>query len=329
MKVVVTRKIPGPAIDLLQQQGYEVAVNNEDRVLGIEELKEFVVGADGVLSLLTDKVTGEVMDAAGKQLKVVANYAVGFDNIDLEAAKARNIYITNTPGGFTEAVAEHTFALILAVARRIIEADKFVRDGKYKCWEPELLMGTQLYGKHIGIVGLGRIGTYVAKIAHYGFSMQVLYYSHKPDMQIESEMGAVYCDRLDELLASADVVSLHVPLTAETKHMISKTQLSGMKKTAILINTARGPVVDEAVLIQALKERWIAGAGLDVYEEEVNIDLASSSSTVNPELLGLPNVVLTPHIASSTIEARTEMSKIAAENIIAALSGKVPENLAK
>jgi len=329
MKVVVTRKIPGKAVEMLKTAGHEVVVNQEDRVLTVEELEKFVVGAEGILSLLTDKITGEVMDAAGKQLKIVANYAVGFDNIDLEAAKARNIYVTNTPGGFTETVAEHTFALILAVARRIVEADKYIREGKYKCWEPELLMGTLLYGKHIGIVGLGRIGSYVAKIAHYGFSMQVLYFSHKPDLQLESEMGAVYCDRLDELLASADVVSLHVPLTEETRHMISKPQLSGMKKSAILVNTARGPVVDEVALIQALSEKWIAGAGLDVFEEETNIDLASSESCVNPELLALPNVVLTPHIASSTIEARAEMSKIAAENIIAALSGQVPENLAK
>ncbi len=329
MKVVVTRKIPGPAEEMLKTAGYDVVVNSEDRVLTEEELKTFVAGADGILSLLTDKIDGAVLDAAGKQLKIVANYAVGFDNVDLEAARARNVYVTNTPGGFTEAVAEHTFALILAVTRRILQADKFVREGKYHNWEPELLMGTQLYGKQLGVVGLGRIGTYVAKIAHYGFSMQVLYYAHKPDMQVESEMGAVFCDDLSELLKTADVVSLHVPLTPETKHLISKPQLSGMKKTAILVNTARGAVVDEAALITALKEKWIAGAGLDVFEEEANIDLASSASTVNPELLSLPNIVLTPHIASSTIEARSEMSRIAAENLIAALSGEMPKDLAK
>lgn len=329
MKVVVTRKIPGPAEEMLRKAGHNVVVNQEDRNLGKQELSQLVSGADAILSLLTDKVDGELMDAAGKQLRIVANYAVGFDNIDLEAAKTRNVLVTNTPGGFTEAVAEHTMALALAVARRIVEADRFVREGKYKCWEPELLMGEQLYGKEMGIVGLGRIGTYVAKIAHFGFSMQILYYSHKPDMQVEAEMGAMYCDTLNELLKRADVVTLHVPLTEETKHLISKPQLSGMKKTAILINTARGPVVDETALITALKEGWIAGAGLDVYEEETSIDLASSESMVSKELIGLSNVVLTPHIASSTIEARTEMSRLAAENIIQALSGETPRDLAK
>ncbi|MCL4390215.1 D-glycerate dehydrogenase [Patescibacteria group bacterium] len=317
MKVVITQKIPGPAEEMLKKAGHDVVVGTD------------FSGADAILSLLTDKVDGAMMDAAGKQLKIVANYAVGFDNIDLEAAKARHVYVTNTPGGFTEAVAEHTFALILAVARRIVDADRFVRDCQYKCWQPELFIGEQLYGKSIGVVGMGRIGSYVAKIAHYGFSMQVLYHSHKPDMQTEAEMGAVFCDSLDELLKTAVVVTLHVPLTAETKHLISKPQLSAMKKTAIIINTARGAVIDEAALITALSEKWIAGAGLDVFEEEANIDLTSSEKMVNQKLFGLPNVVLTPHIGSATAEARAEMSRLAAQNIIAALSGEPPPNLAK
>lgn len=312
MKVVITHKIPGPAEGMLKKAGYEVVIGND------------FAGADAILSLLTNKIDASVMDTAGKQLKIIANYAVGFDNVDLAAAKERNIFVTNTPGGFTEAVAEETMALILALGKKIVEADKFVRDGKYHGWEPELFMGSQLYGKEIGIVGLGRIGSYVAKIAHFGFSMQVLYYSHKPDMEIESQMGAMFCDNLDDLLKRVDVVSLHVPLTDETRHMISKAQLSEMKKTAFLINTARGPVVDEMALIQALKEGWIAGAGLDVFEEE-----SVPGSTINPELFKLSNVVLTPHIASATPEARAEMSRLAAENIIDALSGKTPKDLVK
>lgn len=312
MKVVITHQIPAPAEKMLKDAGHEVIVGSHD-----------FTGANAILSLLNDKITGEVMDAAGPQLKIIANYAVGFDNIDLEAAKKRNIYVTNTPGGFVESVAEHTIALALAVTRRILEADKYVRDNKYHAWEPMLLMGTQLYGKKIGIVGLGRIGSFVAKIAHYGFSMQVLYHTHKPDLAMEAEMGAVYCDTLDKLLASADIVSLHVPLCAETKHLISGPQLKTMKMSSILINTARGAVVDELALIEALKNKTIAGAGLDVFEEESNPE----NLTVNPELTSLTNIVLTPHIASSTAEARGEMSRIAAENILAALNGQAPPNL--
>lgn len=322
MKVVITRKIPWRAEEMLTGAGYEVVVNSQDRVLSTEELKKLVIGADAILSLLTDKITGDVMDAAGKQLKIVANYAVGFDNIDLEAAKQRNVYVTNTPGGFVESVAEHSLALTLAVARRIVEGDRYVRDGKFVCWEPSLMLGTQLYGKEMGIVGLGRIGTFVAKVAHFGFSMQILYYSHRPNMEIESQMGATFFDELEGLLKRADVVSLHVPLTQETNHMIGVRELSMMKKTSILINTARGAVIDEKALIQALKEGWIAGAGLDVYEEE------SGTNGVNPELIKLPNVVLTPHCASASPEARSEMGRIAAENILAALKGQKPKDLA-
>jgi glyoxylate reductase len=179
MKVVVTRPIPGPAVDLLQQQGFEVVVQPEDRVLSPQELMEFVKGADGILSLLTDKITGDVMDAAGKQLKIIANYAVGFDNIDLPEAKKRNIFVTNTPGGFECAVAEHTMALALAVARHVVEGDDFIRAGKYTQWEPNLFIGMELKGKTLGIVGMGRIGLAVAKAAKLGFGMKISYHSHK------------------------------------------------------------------------------------------------------------------------------------------------------
>ncbi len=323
MRVFVTRKIPGPGVEMLNRQGYEVVVSPEDRVLKLEELRELVSGADAILSLLTDKIDATIMDGAGKQLKIIANYAVGFDNVDLEAARARNVYVTNTPEVLNEAVAEHTLALILAVARRIVEADKYVREGKYKNWEPELLLGMQLAGKTLGIVGLGRIGAQVAKIGHHGLGMKIAYFSRKSDPALEVDLEAKYFLQLEELLPEADVVSIHLPLTEETRHFISKKQLSLMKKTAILINTARGPIVDETALIVALKEGWIAGAGLDVFEEE------STGSTVNPELLNLQSVTLTPHIASATVEARSEMSRLVAENIIAALSGQTPPNLAK
>jgi len=321
MKVVVTRKIPGPAVDLLQQQGYDVAINSDDRVLPPEELKSFVVGTDAILSLLTDKVTAEVMDAAGKQLKIIANYAVGFDNVDLEAAKSRNIYVTNTSGGFESSVAEHTVLLMLAVSRKLIEADKYVRAGKYVQWEPELFLGTELVNKTIGIVGMGRIGSVVARICGAGIGMKVVYHSRN---KMDQEMGYEFLDNLDDLLKVSDVVSLHVPLMAETKHMISKKELSGMKKSAILINTSRGPILDEMALCEALQQGWIAGAGLDVFEDET--PLVSPTEKI---LHSLSNVVLTPHIASATVEARNEMSRTAAENIIETLTGKIPKNLAK
>lgn len=321
MKVVVTRKILGPAVDLLQQRGFEVVVNPEDRVLTTKELKEFVKGADAVLSLLTDKVSGEIMDAAGAQLKIVANYAVGFDNIELEAAKSRNVVVTNTPGGFESSVAEHSILLMLAVARKLTEADKYVREGKYVQWEPDLFLGIEMAGKTMGIVGMGRIGSVVARIAGKGIGMNVVYHSHN---RAEPPDEYEFFDDLEKMLAVSDVVSLHVPLLPTTKHMISKKELSGMKKSAILINTSRGAIVEEMALCEALQNGWIAGAGLDVFEDET--PLVSETEKI---LHGLPNVVLTPHIASATVEARVEMSRLAAENIIAALSGKTPENLAK
>ncbi len=322
MKVAVTRKIPGPAISTLQEKGYEVLVNLEPRVLGEEELERFVVGADGILSLLTDKVTARVMEAAGKQLKVIANYAVGYDNIELAAAKERGIVVTNTPGGFEFSVAEHAIGLLLAVARKIIPADEYVREGKYVQWEPELFMGTELRGKVFGIVGMGRIGQAAARIARMGLGMEVSYYSRKKNDDMPADLAAQYVDSLDELLKTADVVSLHVPLTPETRHMISRKELSEMKKTAILINTARGPIVEEMALVEGLQKGWISGAGLDVFEDETR-ELTESEKV----LYGLPNVVLTPHIASGTTEARSEMSRMAAENIVAVLSGGVPPNV--
>jgi glyoxylate reductase len=319
MKVFVCRPIPEVGINLLKEKGFEVEVNPENRVLPKEELKSHIGGVNGILCLLTDHIDGEVMDAAGPQLKIIANMAVGFDNIDIEAAKARNIMVTNTPGVLTEAVAEHAFALLLACAKHIVEADKFTREGKFKQWEPKGFLGPQLTGKTIGIVGLGRIGSVVAQVAKKGFGMRVVYYDVKPNPDFEKEFEAKFLS-IEDLLKNSDFVSLHVPLLPQTHHLINEERLKMMKKEAILINTSRGPVVDEHALTKALKEGWIAGAGLDVYEFEP--ELAEG-------LVELPNVVLTPHTASATFEARGAMSKMAAENIIAALSFQTPPNLVK
>ncbi len=324
MKIVITRDIPGPALDLLQQQGYDLVVNKEDRVLSPNELKDFVAGADAILSLLTDKITEAVLDAAGPQLKIVANYAVGYDNIDVAAAQAKNVFVTNTPGGFEMSVAEHTIALLLAVARKIIPADTYVRAGKYTQWEPNIFIGTELSDKTLGVVGLGRIGVAVARIAKLGLGMKIVYHSHKKNDELDPILQAEFIDNLDTLLQVSDVVSLHVPLTPETRHLISKKELSEMKKTALLINTARGAIIDEMALAQALEQKWIAGAGLDVFEDETAVISESEK-----RLYSLPSVVLTPHIASATTEARNDMSRTAAGNIIAALSGKTPLNLVK
>jgi len=314
-KVFVTRKIPRAGLDLLK--GTDFSVWEEDRVIPREVLLERVKGAEAILSLLTDKIDGEVMDAAGPQLKLISNYAVGYDNIDVPAATQRKIYVSNTPGVLTEAVAEHTFALLLAIARRIPESDQFTRQGKYRGWEPELLLGTELQGKVLGVVGLGRIGSRVAEIASKGMGMQVLYYDIQPSTEFEQEFGAEFRG-LDALLKEADFVSIHVPLLPETRHLINADRLKLMKPTAYLINTSRGPIVDEAALVGALKAGTIKGAALDVYENEPNLA---------PGLAELPNVVLTPHTASATIEARGAMAVLAAQAVLDVLAGKPPVNL--
>lgn len=314
----MTRKIPGPAEERLRSAGFEVVVSPKPRPLSRDELKNFVVGSSAILSLLTDKIDGEIMSAAGQNLKIVANYAVGFDNIDLAEAKKRGVAVTNTAGVLTESVAEHTFALILAVAKHIVEADKFMRAGGYQGWEPELFIGMQLFGKTIGIIGAGRIGSYVAK-AGQGFQMKIIYQDVRKNPEFEAQTGAQFVD-LPTLLSNSDVVTIHVPLLPETKHLIGAGQLTLMKPTAILVNTSRGPVVDEAALVAALQAGTIAGAGLDVYENEPQL---------SPGLTALGNVVLTPHMASATKEARRAMSQIAADNIIAVLSGQEPLNPAQ
>lgn len=326
--IFITRKIPDVGIALLKKQkNFRVRVNSYDRVLTKEELKKNVKGVHAILSLLTDRIDGDILDAAGKQLKIVANYAVGFDNIDLDAAKQRGVMVTNTPGDLvSEAVAEHTFALIMALAHRIVESDTFTRAGKYKGWEPLLLLGTLLMGKTIGIVGLGRIGAAVARRAVRGMDMKVVYFDHHRHADFEKEYDAEYAPTLSALLKKSDVVSLHVPLLASTRHLLSTKEFAVMKPTAFVVNTARGPVVDEKALLVALTKKKIAGAALDVFECEPSIDC---DLTDHLALKKLSNVVLTPHTASATNESRDQMAIVAAQNIIAVLGGKVPLNPAQ
>jgi len=318
MKILVTRQIPGDHLNKLKDAGHELIISDFDRPLTAEELVEKIKGVDAVLSLLNDKIDGDVMDAGGPQLKIISNYAVGFDNIDLKAAGDRGIIVTNTPcEEVNVAVAEHTMALLLNLARRITEADKAVREGAYKGWEPNIFLGSNINGKTLGIVGMGRIGSMVAKYAK-GLGMSILYNKREPDPKLEEELGVKFAS-LDELLANSDFVSIHVPLTEETRHMINKDSLAKFKKGSFLINTARGPIVNEDDLIESLRSGQLGGAGLDVFDNEPNL---------NPEIIGLSSVVLTPHIASATWQAREKMGELAVNSILDFNDNKMPVNIA-
>jgi len=318
MNIFITRKIPGENLKALTDLGHTVDVSPYDRPLEEEELVERVAGKDVLLTLLTDRIDSDLMDAAGPQLKIISNYAVGFDNIDIKAATDRGIVVTNTPSDeVNEAVAEHTWALILCLSRRIVEADEATRRGGYRGWEPDIFMGKSLIGKTLGIVGLGRIGSMVARRA-IGYNMTLLYNKRTPDVEAERKLGIQFVS-LDELLAKSDYVTLHVPLTDETRGMMNTQSFSKMKQGSFLVNTARGPIVSEHDLVEALRSGHIAGAALDVFENEPDI---------NPELLGMQNVILTPHIASATWEARNKMGQQAITAILDALQGKKPENIA-
>ena len=312
MKVLVTRPLPSQAIEMLKKK-FEVALNSDDRPLTRHELLDGLKGKDGVLCLLTDKMDAEAI-GANPQLKIIANYAVGYDNIDVKAATAKGIPVSNTPGVLTDATAELAWSLLFSAARRIPESDRFTRDGKFKSWGPMTLLGRGISGKALGIIGAGRIGAAFA-LKSKGFGMKVLYYEIGGNNELmEKELGAKRVG-LEELLKNSDFVSIHVPLTHETRHLIGEKELKMMKPTAVLVNTARGPIVNEKALAKALKEKWIFAAGLDVYENEPKVE---------EELLKLENVVLAPHIGSATVETRARMATLAAENIIAALEGKVP-----
>lgn len=311
--VYVTRMIPTENIDELRKH-FDVEVNPDDRALSREELKSKIKGRDGVVSLLTDAIDGEVLDAAGPQLRIVANYAVGFNNFDLAAATKRGVILTNTPGVLDDATATLTITLLLATARRIAEADKYLRDGKWKGWAPMFFIGLDVDRKTLGIAGLGRIGKNVAQKAR-AFDMRIIYSDVRRDLDFEKAVGARFVDK-ETLLKEADFLSLHVPLLPETRHYIGAKELKAMKRTAVLINASRGPVVDEKALVKALRDKEIWGAGLDVFENEPLLE---------PGLADLDNVVIVPHIASGTTETRLNMGRIAVGNVIKVLSGQAPD----
>ncbi len=309
-KVLVTREIPEAGLHLLED--FDVMVLSEappER----DELLEAANGVDAILSTATEKIDGELLDAAGSSLKVVANMAVGYDNIDVPAATERGVVVTNTPGVLDETTADVAFMLMLAAARRLGESERVLRAGEWEWWGPKLFMGPDVWGKKLGIVGMGRIGQAVARRGR-GFGMEILYHNRSRNEEAENELNARYFE-LEELLEEADLVSIHTPLTDETRHLIGAAELEKMKPEAVLVNTSRGPVVDEAALAEALAERRIFAAGLDVYEEEPK---------VHPKLLELENVVLAPHIGSGSIETRDKMAALAAENILAVLNNEAP-----
>ena len=313
--VFVTRMIPRAGIEVLKKHCARVDINPHDRFLAPEELLAAVAGRDGVLCQSADKISDEVLAAAGPGCKVFANYAVGFDNIDIEVAVRRGIRITNTPGVLTDAVADMAWALLFAAARRVAEGDRFMREGKWQGCGPMEFLGRDITGRTLGVVGAGRIGTNFG-LKSSGFCMKVVYTDPVVCTELERKLQARRVE-LDELLRTADFVSIHVPLTAETTHLIGKRELQLMKPQAVMINTSRGPVVDEAALVEALRTGKIAAAGLDVYENEPE---------PAPGLLELPNVVTCPHIASATVGTRSKMALTAAENLVAVLQGREPPN---
>jgi glyoxylate reductase len=312
-KIVVTRRIPEPAVELLREAG-DVWVSPDDRPLETAELHDAVKGADIAVTLLHDKVDDAFLDAAGDQLRAVCNVAVGFDNIDVPAATKRGVLVTNTPGVLTEATADLAMTLILAITRRIGEGERLLRRREKWSWHMFMLLGMGLQEKTLGVLGMGAIGQSVARRAK-AFGMEIVYSDARPaSEEVERELGARRVE-LDELLRISDVVTVHAPLMDETRHLIDAGALEQMKETAYLVNSARGPIVDEAALVEALKAGTIAGAGLDVFENEPD---------VHPGLLDLDNVVILPHLGSATIETRTAMGVLAAKNAIAVLNGERP-----
>ncbi|HLW80245.1 MAG TPA: D-glycerate dehydrogenase [Terriglobia bacterium] len=313
-KVFATRPLPTPVLDLLAAQA-DLSFNRDDRALPTAQLAVACRDVDGILVSGT-KISRDVLDPAAR-LRIVANCGVGYDNIDVAACTRRRIPVTNTAGSLEETTADLAFALLMAVARRIVEGDRYVRDGRWKQWEWKLLWGADIYGKTLGIYGFGRIGQAVARRGR-GFGMSILYTGrHRAPEAVERELEAELVNR-ETLFRQSDFLSLHVPLTPETLHLVAAHELDLMKPTAFLINTARGKVVDEEALVQALSSGKLAGAGLDVFEQEPQ---------VHPALIAMPNVVLMPHVGSATHETRLRMATVAAENLLAALEGRRPPNV--
>jgi glyoxylate reductase len=312
--ILVTRRIPIEGIDLLRRSSANVRWHDEETPLPRGELLSQVRSCDGVIITGGDRIDAEVLDAASK-LKVVSCIAVGYDNVDLTEASRRRVTVTNTPDVLTDACADLTWALILGVARRVVEGDRLTRSGEWQGWAPTQLRGVDVAGKTLGIVGAGRIGVAVAKRGT-GFSMRLLYFARRAKPEMEA-FGARLVT-FDEILRESDLLCVHVPLTPDTRHLFGELEFRKMKPTAFFINMARGAVVDEAALVRALRERWIAGAGLDVYEHEPQI---------SPELLQMPNTLLLPHLGSATVETRRRMSVLAAENLLAVLEGRLCPNI--
>lgn len=312
--ILITREIPKEAIDLLKANCDTFEVHEGDDLLTRDELLKKVRGRDGILCCLTERIDAEVLDGASR-VKGIANMAVGYDNIDVEAATERGIPVSNTPGVLTDATADLAWALLFAAARRIIPADKYIRDGKFNAWGPMLFLGADVTGRTLGVIGAGRIGTAVAMRSR-GLGIRLLYCDPAPNKLLEKELSARRVG-LEELLRESDFVSLHVNLTPETRHLIGERELALMKPTAYLINASRGPVVDEEALVRALQKKQIAGAGMDVYEQEPRLA---------PGLAELDNAVLLPHIGSATIATRTRMAVMAAENLLAMLKGERAPN---
>ena len=313
--VYVTRQLFKPAIDILEKNCTVEVFNGDDNPVPRQLLLEKVRDADGLLCLLTEKIDKELMNQ-GRKLKVISNYAVGFNNIDVPEATSRGIWVTNTPGILTETTADCAWALMMASARRIVEGDRNIRaKGWVHTWGPKMFIGGDVHGKTMGIVGMGRIGIAMMKRAQ-GFGMKVIYYDPRRLPEIENER-VIYAT-LSDLLSNSDFVSVHTPLDEKTHHLIGKAEFAKMKRTAYLVNTSRGPVVDENALYEALRDKVISGAGIDVFEKEP-LDPASP-------LIKLDNIVMTPHIASASIETRTAMAVMAATNIVSVLTGKEPPN---
>ena len=316
--IFVTRRIPEVGLTMLRDKGYEVDVRDKTSIPSERELIKALKKKpyDAVITLLTDKIGAAVLEAA-PSVKIIANYATGFDNLDLKEAQTRGVTVTNAPAvSSSEAVAEHAFALMLSLAARIVEADQFVRDGKYKGWDPMHFIGTDILGKTLGLIGAGAIGS---RVAHYAqaFGLKVVYFDVKRNEKLENESGATFYSTVEDVLKVADIVSLHVPLLDSTRHLINADRLALMKRTAFLVNTSRAPIVDEKALVEALQKKTIAGAGLDVFEYEPKLAKGLSK---------LDNIVLTPHIASASDTARNEMSTLVATNIIVFFEGQVPPN---
>jgi glyoxylate reductase len=314
MDVLVTGNLPDAVIAKIESR-HRVKVHSQDQPMAREDILAGIGDKHGLLSMITDTVDQEMLDRA-PNLKIVANFGVGFNNIDVAVATRRGIMVTNTPDVLTDATADLTMAVLLAVARRVVEADRHTREGRFRFWAPFYFLGHEVSGKTVGLIGMGRIGAAVARRAA-GFDMRVLYHNRKPlTAAQERDLKARHTD-LKTLLQTSDFVSLHTPLTAETRHIIGPPELALMKSSAFLINTARGPVVDEQALLKALQQGRIAGAGLDVYENE---------PALTPGLDRLDNVVVLPHVGSATVETRQRMAELATENLLAGLAGRLPPN---